>query len=283
MKAPRFAGIRRRSRFDIGRLYLRSAALGLRDRALFRDVRTYAFLIGYPRSGSSLVGSLIDAHRHATIAHELDAVGFLDRGFGRSQLFHLIAANSAEFSGSGREWTGYSYEVPGQFQGRSEGTRVIGDKKAGRTTRRLGANPALLARLRDTVRVPLRMVHVVRNPYDNIATRHRRRPKDELRETIERHFALCRAVSTIREVAGPGEILDVRHEDLIVDPSVTIARILDFIGLDADPEYLRAASGIVYAAPNRSRDQTKWSDEDRSDVERRIAQHDFLSDYSWDR
>jgi len=282
VKAPRFAGIRRRSAFDVARLYLRSAALGFRDRALFSDLRTYVFLIGYPRSGSSLVGSLIDAHRHATVAHELDAVGFLDRGFGRSQLFHLIAANSREFSDSGREWTGYSYEAPGQFQGRSEGIHVIGDKKAGRTTRRLGDDPSLLARLRDTVGVPLRMVHLVRNPYDNIATRHSRRPRSELRETIDRHFALCDAVGTIRGVARQGEILDVRHEDLIGDPAATLTRILAFVGLEPEPEYVRAAAAIVYSSPHRSRDAMEWSDDDRREVAERIARHEFLAGYSWE-
>ena len=39
--------------------------------------------IGYPRSGHSLIGSLLDVHPNAIVAHELDALKFVGAGFGK--------------------------------------------------------------------------------------------------------------------------------------------------------------------------------------------------------
>ena len=54
---------------------------------------------------------------------------------------------------------------------------MIGDKKGGKSTLRLGERPELLDRLAATVAVPVKIIQVVRNPYDNIATMHRRAPR----------------------------------------------------------------------------------------------------------
>jgi hypothetical protein len=47
---------------------------------MFRDITAYVTSVGYPRSGHSLVGSLINAHPEALIAHELDAIALIDAG-----------------------------------------------------------------------------------------------------------------------------------------------------------------------------------------------------------
>jgi len=41
------------------------------EEADFSKLRNFVLFVGYPRSGHSLVGSLIDAHPHAIIAHEV--------------------------------------------------------------------------------------------------------------------------------------------------------------------------------------------------------------------
>ncbi|MCA1614387.1 MAG: sulfotransferase, partial [Acidobacteria bacterium] len=150
--------------------YLTSLYDSWRRREDFSALRAYCMFVGYPRSGHSLVGSLLDAHPDVVIAHELDALKYVRARFRREQLFHLLLDKSEEFTARGRQWNGYSYEVPGQWQGRRRSLRVIGDKKGGGSTMRLGADPRLLARLRRTVGVPVKLVHVVRNPFDNIST-----------------------------------------------------------------------------------------------------------------
>ena len=56
----------------------------------YQDIEKYCMFIGYPRSGHSLVGSLLDAHPYMLIAHELDALRYIQVGFSKKQLYHLI-------------------------------------------------------------------------------------------------------------------------------------------------------------------------------------------------
>jgi phage terminase large subunit-like protein len=44
------------------------------DRNRFHDVGVFCIFIGYPRSGHSLVGSLLNAHPEVIISHELDVL-----------------------------------------------------------------------------------------------------------------------------------------------------------------------------------------------------------------
>ena len=155
---------------DLATSWVQATREARRHRELFAGVETYCMFIGYPRSGHSLVGSLLDAHRHAVIAHELDALSYLGRRFGRPQVWALILDRNAAFGERGRRWTNYDYTIPGQHQGQWDKLRVIGDKKGGTSTRRLCVEPQLLDVVLDRMQVPTRFIHVVRNPYDNIAT-----------------------------------------------------------------------------------------------------------------
>jgi hypothetical protein len=91
-----------------------------RNEELFDSVESYAMFIGYPRSGHSLIGALLDAHPNAAIAHELDVLKYVKEGYSREQIDPLLLENSRRYTESGREWNGYRYEVAGQWQG---GTR----------------------------------------------------------------------------------------------------------------------------------------------------------------
>lgn len=50
--------------------------------------------------------------------------------------------------------------------------QVIGDKKGGKTTNQLKKliNVKALEEIKQVVEIPMKFLHVVRNPYDNIAT-----------------------------------------------------------------------------------------------------------------
>jgi hypothetical protein len=219
--------------------YLRSwrAARGSRD--LFAGIERFCLFIGYPRSGHSLVGSLLDAHPEMIIAHELHVLRYLRYGFGRDQIFALLLERSRAHAEAGRSATGYSYAVPNQWQGRFRHLRVIGDKRGGTSIRKLSARPQLLARLRQRIGLPLRLVHVVRNPYDNVATIYRRGRSRDLAESIDHYFRMVAGVERLRAGLPPGEILDVRHDDLLDDPARELVRLCGFLGVEAPPHARR--------------------------------------------
>ena len=269
-----------KGRAEWASLYL-SSALASRRHADFSAVNRFCFFIGYARSGHTLVATLLNAHPEVVIAHELDAVRFVRHGFRRNQLFSLLLERDQQFGQIGRTWSGYQYEVPGQYQGRFERLRVIGDKRARSSVLQIAQRPALLERVRSVVKVPIRVVHVTRNPFDNIATEARRHNMSLSRATAW-YEEICRAIATVRPLLDPDELVDLRHEDFAGDTGPSLASLCGFLGVEADPEYLEACAGIVWPSTNRTRDAVPWTVEERVGVERLIDTYEVLGSYTFD-
>jgi hypothetical protein len=205
-----------RTRRQWASLYV-SSALRARSSPAFDDVERFCFFIGYARSGHTLVATLLNAHPEVVVAHELDAVRYVRHRFGRTQLFSLLLLRDQQFGSIGRTWSGYKYEVPDQYQGRFERLRVIGDKRARASVLQIARRPQLLDRFRRVVKAPIRVIHVTRNPFDNIATEVRRH-KMSPTQGIEWYEQICKAVEIVRPLLDPDELVDVSYEAFGRDP-----------------------------------------------------------------
>jgi hypothetical protein len=246
----------------------------------FSTLRAYALFIGYPRSGHSLVGSLLDAHPRLVIAHEADALAWVQAGLTREEIFHLLIRNAREFTSGGREWTDYKYEVPGQFHGRWTELRVIGDKKGQGTVNKLQEDPDLLDQARRLFGLPIRLIHVLRNPFDNISTMAARE-SITLSAAADIYFALHDTVIHTRTSTPPEEWIDLRHEDVIRDPRASVRRLVEFLGETADPAYLDACASIVFPSPHQSRRKADWTPEAIASVQERIDARPLLAGYTY--
>jgi hypothetical protein len=270
---PRTAG-------DWVRLYV-SSALASRHNPDFGQLANFTFFIGYARSGHTLIGTMLNAHPEVVIAHELDALRFVRHGFTRPQLYSILLERDQQFGSIGRTWSGYQYDIPGQFQGRVERLRVLGDKRARSSVLQIAKDPRLLDRLRRRVGVPIRVIHVTRNPFDNIATEARRH-KMSLTDATRWYQQICRAVSVVRPLLDPSELLDVHYETFVGDAASSLAALCRFVEVETPASYLEACAGIVWPSTNRSRDAVTWSAEERADVERLIQEYPVLGSYSFD-
>jgi len=247
----------------------------------FNHLEKYCMFVGYPRSGHSLVGSLIDAHPNAVIAHELDALAHIEEGVSRQQLFQLLIDNSRTFTESGRRWQGYNYEVPAQWQGRYTELKVIGDKKGGASSISLATKPGLLTRLQETIDLEIAFIHVIRNPFDNISTMFRRRRSQDLGVVCEAYFSRCDAMEEIKSCTEPGRLLDVRYEAFVRAPKTCLLRLCDFLGLECRDDYLEACTSVVFNAPSKTRYAIPWSVKDIAAVQEKIGSYAFLQGYSY--
>lgn len=278
-------GIRNPSRGQALRIFgphfVRSFLRQFADAGKLKHLHNYCMFIGYPRSGHSVIGTLLNAHRQVIIAHELHALQFLRMGFGMKQVYSLILKRDRSFIDHGAQWEGYSYTVPDQWQGRFEQIRVIGDKKGGETSWLLGDRPELLQKLRDKLTVPLRAIHQVRNPFDNVATMARR-GEISIEKAAKAYFALCDTNQRLRSgELSSDELFEVRHEEMIYNPKAMLRDLCSFIGIDAPQDFIDACANCVHRSPNRSRDKMKWTDEQIESIQKRIDQYDFLSGYSF--
>ncbi|BBK33960.1 sulfotransferase family protein [Stella humosa] len=244
----------------------------------------FVLFIGYPRSGHSLTGALLDAHPEMAISHELDVLRFRKAGFSRDQILLLIAENSRRLGRLGRRWHPYDYSVPGAWQGRWDRLQVIGDKKGGETTRRLVLDPGALEAFERFIDLPVRFIHVVRHPADNIATMVRRsveQPgKDHLFVSLNHYAALAAANARLLDRLGPERSITLWHEDFVAAPEEELARLCTFLGVGAPARYLSAAAGRVLPSARQSRREIDWPPERRQRLGGIIADTPFLRRYA---
>lgn len=238
--------------------------------------RYMVFFLGYPRSGHSLVGSLLDAHPDVVIAHELHALRHLAQGASLASLTEAIVINSFVFHMLGRAYTGYDYQVAGQWQGRYHELLAAGDKKGNGSIRVLRRHPHLLDDLAACDR--LRLIHVIRNPYDNIATKARR-TGTSLEHAAQGYFSNVMVIGALKKRYG-SLILDVHLEDLLAEPHQTLRTLLHHIQLgEPEPAYYAACSAILFATPHRSALETPWPAPLLRHIDNQLASVDFLQRY----
>ncbi len=251
-----------------------------RDPRAFQNLESFVMFIGYPRSGHSIIGSLLNAHPNIVIGHRLRVLRYVGFGFNRQQLCGMVLLADERFARLGRVGSKrYNYSVPGQWQGRYRDLRVIGDSNV--TNNYLRRRPELLPRLREVMGLPVRLVHVVRNPYDNISTMSIRN-RLTLQEAADRYFSLCEGAATIQAASAAGDWFDLRHEDLLDDPTILLDRLCTFVGVPAHQGYLDACAGVLYRSPHQSRREVDWSPEMIQQVQDRLQPFAFLHGYSFE-
>lgn len=263
----------------------------------YQSAENFCLFVGYPRSGHSLVGSLLDAHPNAVIAHELNILKYFRLGFSEQQVYRLLVRKSQLSAAQGRISTIYSYQVPNQWQGEFRNIKVIGDKKGGDLSEKIKTNPDFFELIKNKISLPIKIVHVTRNPYDNIATiskKHRSiikrlakvNPdfpayKNPLEGAINYYFYLCEAVEQLKQITATEEWLEIRHQSLIADPKATLEKLCFFFDLHADQNYLEDCASIILNSPHQTRYTVTWNDELIKQVSTQMERFDFLQGYSY--
>jgi len=250
------------------------------------EPHAFCLFVGYPRSGHSLIGSLLDAHPDVVMAHEVNVLKLVAaENLTRRELFDTLraAADAEAMRPLGRRSSGYSYAVPEQWQGQVRRLRVIGSKYGDKTSARIGRDPNELELLKRTVRVPLRILHVTRNPYDMIARIASMTKDGKPERTVAaatEHIA--RLARTNEQVIAREPVLTVRHEEFVAEPTAGLRRICEFLGVTPDPDWLAASAAVVFPSPKKARDLVEWTHAEREAVERLIAAHEFFAGYGWE-
>lgn len=251
----------------------------------FRDVQTFCLFVGHNKSGTSLLGSLLDAHPEVILADEVGALNYLLAGFKRDQIFHLLVKGSRRETIKGRvtarRLVPYSYKVPGQYQGRYTRLRVIGDGKAGSTTQLFGRHPDALGRLEAEMSgLKLRFIQTIRNPFDPISVMMVR-GKRSFENSIEHYFTSCDMLVKLREQIGPEKLISIRYEEFVREPEKHLERLADFLGIEASQDWICACASILREEPDVQRGMVNWEPEWIRLVESNIRKYEFLQGYSF--
>jgi hypothetical protein len=229
------------------------------------------FIVGSPRSGTTLVQSIISASPELAVAPENDfLMRFLDefsrrdlrdRGTLDSFVTKLFALKATKYWKIERDTLleHLQHTAPDSYPQLVR--RTYEHFAHGEGARRWGAKVpyfalhlAVLAQMFPDVRV----VHVVRDGRDVLASMRERTRHGATHFPVDARFAALRwkqlvlAGSRGAQLLGPQQYLELRYEDLITDPDAVVARLERFLGCTlpaaAEAHYRHAiASAVVHS------------------------------------
>jgi len=194
---------------------------------------TFVLFLASPRSGHSLIGSLLDAHPNAMIANEADIFGVYARDPShqtRSTLFNRLINNSLSCGIAGRFQTGYDYTVPGAYTGQWRcRIDVIGDKKGGKLATEILQDIELdrFGQFVDTLQTSTLKVIVVLTNDGGTA-----------RRAAQRLHNMTRLPKNV-------ELQTIEVDHFACSPREQLARLCSFLGLYPHEEFLTAAAARV--------------------------------------
>ena len=251
------------------------------------SVETFLIFIGWAKSCHSILGSMLDAHPNVILAHEYNLFPKIGRpSLNRKRLYQELYKNSYTsvrsngWRDSGKYSKGYSLEIDGSWQGRFTELKVIGDKSGGRAVKEYNRDSKkfkkLYQQLASSVKVPIKVLQVVRNPLDMIATKvlymgssskytkvnatieHKYRNFELINKVAIDFLNFTKAIMRMIPDVGLSPPLEVHCEDLISHPSKTISDICQFLDLECSPDYLQMCVDKTFKNVSESRHLVDW-------------------------
>jgi hypothetical protein len=269
-------------------LFVHTNTYALQNYPSFEHVHTFILFVGYPRSGHSLVGALLNAHPDAIVSHELDALQLIQHGATQLEVYQAIVDRTIAFQQEGSRWSGYSYQINGGEKTLSPSPTHIGDKRGGTSAKHLQNDDACL-RLIQRWNVQLKIIHVVRNPYDCISTAVKRRETVQARKfatadvqrKADHYFTKAATIQDLIE-AGKFSIYTFHYEKLLSDLENELSGLLGFLGLPVNFDYLQTCRKHVWPQPKRTRfDSPHWDQENIAYVADKMRFYPFFSHYTF--
>ena len=277
------------------------------SRSVISKIKTFVLFVGISRSGHSIVAAILDSHPHIVVSNELDAFSKINQS-SKASLFNLIWKKSYRAASVGkleRSGKGYSLSVDGSWQGAYQSyITVIGDKHGGKIAKEFLETPELfqshLSKLRSLVNMPIKVIHVIRNPYDNIATIALYRHFDQRRVNISTtktsnetinikpvvmekatyyYFNLFQASELMRQQLNL-DVMDVHGKDLITNPMVIVNRMCDFLRVSCSSTYLNSVGRKIFSSESKTRYKVVWTNEQLSEIKENILKYNTLRRYS---
>lgn len=241
-------------------------------------MKYYLNFMGYPRSGHTLVAAILNANPNVICSNQQNIYSLM-QNMDKQQLLNSIHNGSN---------TPYFKETTQILSVPKKEITVIGDKTGHRTVEILKGKPFRLGQLKSMIGVPFKWIHVVRNPYDNLATwgllnfQNKAKngkptiPKKELDNVIEKYKILNQTISKLRMSE---DVLTVNHEYVITRMHNTLEEMANFLEISFDPEWRDRVRGTVWKKPRITRNQIAWTASQKQTVAKIIEQYPWLHGY----
>ena len=289
-------------------------------KSYFEKLHTMVLVSIFPRSGSTLLGYLLTAHRNMVIANE--PTNYREKLYSEvppmALMNYILYTDKMRFEEARKVQSTEKPEkvstldnsvkraynkqdryifVPNQWQARCELLQVIGIKNSLPLAKRLSEEGIMKfkAQLRKVGIKSLKFISTVRNPYDMISTDvmyRARNPRTSSLTEEQKHnlitkkmknrFAnLCEITEKIIESSKAEDVFMHKHEDMVASPAKQLTKLCEFLKVPAFPDYLDDCASVVRKNANKSRHELDWSDQQKEEMAKLIDKYHFFSGYDW--
>lgn len=239
-----------------------------------QDINNFLLFIGYPRSGHTIVANIVNTHKNILVS---DEVGIMKHNIiQKNKIIKSIIKRSKEVD---IRYTSVYKNVDYQKEEiKKEKIILIGDKHANKNTIFINKNFNKLISLQNIFDVKL--LHIIRNPYDMITTNFLRRGKkwDNNLYNIIDHFDIL--FSTVQKIKKYYNVIDIYLEDLIYYPINNICYLFEELKFPIEDNiFLNRLTGKLIEKPNESRHLIEWKEDQVKLVENMFNKYEFLNIY----
>ena len=209
-----------------------------------------------------------------------------------------------------RKRDSYSFHIPTQWLGNFSQLKIIGDKSAGIKYAQYYSEEwsaeaeQTFNDIEQVFKTPVVIIHLVRNPFDMIATHtvirvlrntshlatHRwdhtaklESPAGKFSKVIQLFRNLSRGVLAVqRDWDSKFRMLETHLADFIYNPKKILRKICDFLDVDCREDYLEACDSVAFKTLSKSRYLLDWPPEIVDSVNNLIHEFPFFKRYSFD-
>ena len=271
-------------------------------------VKIFVFFVGHPCSGHSIVGSLINGHPHMVVSNEFTVFQKLSsRSLAptKPEIFNVLWNFDRRTGSRTEDVKGYTLTVDGLYEGKYvDHIDVIGDKRGDRTIQLFIDHPSKWSSVYNILKslnVTLKVIHVIRNPYDNIASliflsddktysifkniKHSNKTytfnSNYTAKLIKTYFQYHQAIVSVKKQYNL-DIIEIHGKDLILDPKGTLLRLCNRLGVTCSDDYLEKCSKKIYKDESRTRHLLNWTKQQLELIEQNIKKYSCLKGYTFD-
>ena len=245
----------------------------------YDTLKSYVIFMRYKRSGSALLVNLLDAHSGIIFVRNEELFSKYHRWKDDpTKIYEHLYNNSKRYRDKPFSANGYEYPIDGV--GTVNVPLVIGHKSSTRNFIPMAEDPKKLQDFQAAVDLPLKFVHLVRNPYNLVGARWQqkefRRVNAPLGSLIDH---LQEQVDANRKMRNQATTYHQLHlEDLIEIHYKTISALCDYLEVPVSHFHMKKCYNLIFKKDDVR--PTPWTQGDKDRIKRMIEENlDFFGKY----
>ena len=273
-------------------------------------VERFVVFMGYPRSGHSFLTSVLDAHPNIVISinyylhqkctaarHKSGGNLFRDK----LSLFNDLYKTSYVSAKCGlrsdiKARKGYNLNIEGQLQGSFRQLRIIGDGAVNLMKDKNNEMETCVKQMIDTLDMAVTGIHVVRNPFDMIATamlyelssvegtkvqQTKVQPNMHIQmKSANKIFRYASIVVQLKKIRN-FKVLDIHIEEFIKDTKTSINKLCSGLDIPCSQEYIESCYEKSYKNVVRTRDRIEWNPDVIEYISEQMTNYSFFQGYTF--